>query len=47
MSKYLDLITHVITPVFMDLNNPFTFIFGCFFILGLIILISILIFGDR
>ena len=47
MSKYFDLINHVLTSVFMDLNNPFTIIFGCFFVLVLIIFISILIFGDR
>lgn len=47
MSKYLDLINYVITPVFMDLNNPFTYLFGCFFILGLIVLILMLIFGDK
>ena len=46
-NNYFNLIDTVLRPVFMDFSSPFTYIFGGFFVLGLMLLVFNLIFGDR
>jgi len=47
MSEFFNLISYVLTKVFMDLNNPFTYIFGLFFGLGLIVILKMFVLGDK